>query len=223
VDFYYGRVSGNSARAAFGLHEAGAHYTPHHVYTPSGENRSAPYMAINPMGKVPALTDGDVRLWESNAINWYAAEKHAETHPHSRLIPASHAGRASVQRWLFFQTGHVSAACAHVFRATNTRIQKYWNIQGDVQSLEAGRKDLARYLAVLEQGLDGREWLEGTFTVADIAYAPHLWLVAEGGYDFSGTPQVKAWLDRLWARAAWRRTVELVFATHAEQHDHPSR
>jgi glutathione S-transferase len=154
VDFYYGRVSGNSARAAFGLHEAGAHYTPHHVYTPSGENRSAPYMAINPVGKVPALTDGEVRLWESNAINWYAAEKH----PESRLLPSSFPGRASVQRWLFFQTGHVSPACAHVFRATNTRMQKFWNLHGDVQSLEAGRKELARYLVVLEQALEGRDW-----------------------------------------------------------------
>lgn len=207
MDFYFGRVSGNSARAAFGLHEAGVHYVPHHVYTPSGENRSAPYMAINPVGKVPALTDGDVRLWESNAINWYAAEKRPESH----LLPHSHAGRASVQRWLFFQTGHVSPACVHVFRATNTRTQKFWNVHGDVQSLDAGRKELARYLIVLEQALEGREWLEGTFSLADIAYAPHLWLVAEGGYDFGATPRVKEWLDRLWARPAWRRTAELVF------------
>jgi glutathione S-transferase len=207
VDFYYGRVSGNSARAAFGLHEAGAHYTPHHVYTPSGENRSPPYMAINPVGKVPALTDGDLRLWESNAINWYAAEKH----PESRLLPASVAGRAAVQRWLFFQTGHVSPACASVFRSTNSRMQKFWNIQGDVQALESGRKELARYLNVLEQALGEREWLEGAFSLADVAYAPHLWLVAEGGYDFASTPAVRAWLDRLWARAAWRKTSDLIF------------
>jgi glutathione S-transferase len=209
VEFYYGRVSGNSARAAFGLHEAGAHYTPHHVYTPSGENRSAPYMAINPVGKVPALADGELRLWESNAINWYVAEKY----PESRLLPSSPAGRAAVQRWLFFQTGDVSPACVVVFRVTNARMQKYWNIQGDVQTLETGHKELARYLTVLEQALEGREWLEGSFSLADIAYAPHLWFVAEGGHDFGATPRVKAWLDRMWARPAWRKTVEMVFGT----------
>jgi glutathione S-transferase len=207
VDFYFGRVSGNSARAAFGLHEAGAHYTPHHVYTPSGENRSPPYMAINPVGTVPALTDGALRLWESNAINWYAAEKH----PESQLLPASLAGRAGVQRWLFFQAGHVSPACQTVFCATNTRIQKFWNIHGEVQSLDAGRKELARYLVVLEQALADREWLETAFSLADIAYAPHLWLVAEGGYDFAATPSVRAWLDRMWARPAWRKTADMIF------------
>jgi glutathione S-transferase len=207
VELYYGRVSGNSARAAFALNEAGAHYTAHLVYTPSGENRSPAYMAVNPTGKVPALTDGELRLWESNAINWYVAEKH----PESRLLPASIEGRAAVQRWLFFQTGHVSPACTSIFRATNTRMQKFWNMQGDAQSLEAGRKELTRYLEVLEQALAGREWLEGAFSLADIAYAPHLWFVAEGGFDFSATPAVQAWLDRLWARPGWRRTSALIF------------
>jgi glutathione S-transferase len=209
VDFYYGRVSGNSARAAFGLNEAGAHYTPHHVYTPGGENRSPPYMAINPVGTVPALADGELRLWESNAINWYAAEMH----PESRLLPESLAGRASVHRWLFFQTGHVSPACASVFRSTNARMQKFWKFQGDTRALETGRKDLARYLVVLEKALADRPWLEGAFSLADIAYAPHLWLVADGGYDFGPTPAVRAWLDRLWARPAWQRTAELIFGS----------
>lgn len=207
MEFYYGRVSGNSARTAFALNEAGAHYTAHLVYTPSGENRSPAYMAVAPTGKVPALTDGDLRLWESNAINWYVAEKR----PESRLLPASVEGRAAVQRWLFFQTGHVSPACTAVFRSTNTRMQKFWNMKGDPQSLEAGRKELDRYLQVLEQTLADREWLEGAFSIADIAYAPHFWFVHEGGFDFSTTPAVKAWLERLWARPAWRKTVTLIF------------
>jgi glutathione S-transferase len=46
--------------------------------------------------------------------------------------------------------------------------------------------------------------------MADIAYAPHLWLVADGGLDFSGTPAVKAWLERLWARPGWRKTLALI-------------
>jgi glutathione S-transferase len=207
VEFYYGRVSGNSARTAFALNEAGAHYTSHLVYTPSGENLSPAYLAVNPTGKVPALTDGEFRLWESNAINWYLAENH----PASRLLPSSVEGRAAVQRWLFFQSGHVSPACVSIFRATNVRMQKFWHLHGDPESLEAGSKELARYLAVLEQSLAGREWLEGTFSLADIAYAPHLWLVAEGGFNFSHTPGVQAWLDRLWARPAWRKTVVLIF------------
>ena len=70
MDFYYGRVSGNSTRAAFGLLEAGASFQPHFLDTQKGENRSAEYLSINPMGKIPSLVDGKLKLWESNAINW---------------------------------------------------------------------------------------------------------------------------------------------------------
>jgi glutathione S-transferase len=210
VDFYYGTLSGNSTRSAFALAEAGVDFTPHPFGSPNGENRQAPYLALNPMGKVPALVDGDVRLWESNAINWYVAEKY----PEARLLPASPAGRASVQRWLMFQAGHVTPACVALFRRTNHRIRAVWKIDSDPAQVETGRRELARFLPVLEQALTGRDWLEGEFSLADIAYAPHLALIAEGdaGYDFASTPNVRAWLARLWARPAWKRAVEMALS-----------
>jgi glutathione S-transferase len=207
MDFYYGRMSGNSARAAFGLAEAGASYQPHLLDTQAGENQSPAYLAVNPMGKIPALVDGEFKVWESNAINWYVAEKS----PKAGLVPSSTQARASVQRWLFFQAAHVTPACIAVFRGTNARVQAFWKTKGDPQALEQGRKELARYLPVLEGSLKDRDWLETDFSLADIAYAPHLLLVAEGGFDFSKYPRVRTWLDRLQARPAWRRTAEMIF------------
>lgn len=207
MDFYYGRLSGNSARSAFALVEAGADYTPHPVATPDGDNRQPSYLALNPMGKVPALVDGELRLWESNAINWYLAEKH----PQARLLPTSLAGRASVQRWLMFQAGHVTPACVTLFRKTNARTRALWKTDSTPAAVEGARRELARYLPVLEQALAGRAWLERDFSLADIAYAPHLALIAEGseGYDFSATPNVQAWLQRMWARPAWKTAVAM--------------
>ena len=71
--------------------------------------------------------------------------------------------------------------------------------------------ELARYLPVLDAALAGREWLEGEFSLADIAYAPHLWLLAEGGFDFSATPAMSAWLTHLLARPAWKATLAMVY------------
>jgi glutathione S-transferase len=207
MDFYYGRMSGNSARAALGLAEAGAAYEPHLLDTNRGENRAPAYLAINPMGKIPALADGKLRLWESNAINWYAAEKH----PQSRLLPASVEGRASVQRWLFFQAAHVTPACIHVFRATHPGVQAFWKTKGDPQAADAARKELARYLPVLETGLQDGEWLAGAFSLADVAYVPHLALIEEGGFDFSPYPRTRDWLSRLRARPTWRKVAEMIF------------
>ena len=208
MELFYGRMSGNSARSLFGLHEAGVAFTPRLLDTRGGENRAQAYLAVNPMGKIPALVDGDFRLWESNAINWYVAEKH----PQAGLLPATVEGRAAVQRWLFFQAAHVSPACGAVFRSTHRGMQEFWNLKGDAQAAEAGRKDLGRWLPVLEGALAGREWLEGTFSLADVAYAPHLWLLRDGGFDLGRWPAVRAWLDRMYARPAWRRTADAVFA-----------
>jgi glutathione S-transferase len=207
MDFFYGTSSGNSSRTAFALHEAEVTYVPHALHVPHGESRTPEYLAVNPMGKVPAIIDGTTQLWESNAINWYIAEKH----PEARLLPTSLAGRASVQRWLLFQAAHVSPACLAVYRSTNTRVQKFWGFQGDDWTMEAGRADLARFLPVLNAALAGRDWLEGDFSLADIAYVPHLWLLAEGGFEFSETPAVGAWLARLLARPAWEKTVAMIY------------
>jgi glutathione S-transferase len=90
-------------------------------------------------------------------------------------------------------------------------MQAYWKMQADAATAEAGRKELARYLPVLQDALAGKEWLEGAFTLADVAYAPHLALAVEAGLSLDPYPGVKAWLERLVARPAWRKAAELVF------------
>jgi glutathione S-transferase len=95
--------------------------------------------------------------------------------------------------------------------ATNARVQAFFQSGGDPQVAETGRKELARYLPMLEGALADRDWLEREFSLADVAYAPHLSLVAEGAFDLSPYPRVRAWLDRLLARPAWRKAAEMVF------------
>ncbi len=105
----------------------------------------------------------------------------------------------------------MTPACISVFRATNPRVQAFWKTTGDAGALQTGRKELARYLPVLEAALTDRQWLAGDFSLADIAYTPHLHLLAEGGFDFSPYPRVRAWLDIQQKRPAWRKTAEMIF------------
>jgi glutathione S-transferase len=206
MDFYFGRWSGNSARAAFGLYESGCAFRPRELDVRGDENRAASYLAVNPMGKIPALVEGSMALWESNAINWYIAEKT----PRANLLPSSLEGRAGVQRWLFFQSAHVSPASVPVFRSINPRVQAFWHLKPGATP-EAPRQELLRFLPVLESALEGRDWLEKEFSLADIAYAPHLWLLEDGGYDFAQWPRLRAWLHRLLARPAWKEVAEMIF------------
>lgn len=207
MELFYGRTQGNSARAAFALFEAGSSWQPRLVDWRQGGNRSTDYLVLNPMGKIPVLTDGDLVLWESNAINWYVAEKY----PAARLLPHSLGGRAAVQRWQFFQAGHVTPACFPIIRATNPHVPEPMRVKHDSPAVTAARRDLARYLAVLDSALEGREWLEEAFSLADLAYAPHLSMIAEGGFDFAPYPALRTWLERLLERPAWRKTAELIW------------
>jgi glutathione S-transferase len=90
-------------------------------------------------------------------------------------------------------------------------VQEFWRVKGDDVAVTAARRELARYLPVLDGALEEREWLEGDLSLADLAYAPHLWAIAEGGFDFAPFPAVRAWLARLLARPAWRKANELVW------------
>jgi glutathione S-transferase len=208
MDLFYSRMSGNSARTIFALHESGVPWTPRPLDPRAGETRTPEYLAVNPMGKVPVLKDGAFVLWESNAINWYVAE----THPQAGLLPGSPQGRAAVQRWMLFQTGHVSPACVAIFLSRHPKAQAFWKTKGNPAEAERGERELARFLPVVDAGLADKEWLEGTFSLADVAYASHLWFVVETGFSLAPYPRIEAWLERLLARPAWKKTVEAVFA-----------
>lgn len=209
ADFYFGKNSGNSARTALALYEAGAPFSPHALDL--RKHRNPEYLALNPLGKVPALIDGDTRLWESNAINWYLAEKY----PGANLLPASPEGRASVLRWAFYQSAHVSPAASAVHRSLNPAHVRYLGEHSDARAAENGRKDLARFLPVLEDALSHADWLIGQYSLADIAFAPHLGILVQYGFDFPGTPRVRAWLERIRARPAWQRAEALIFDGYA--------
>ncbi|HEY0468104.1 MAG TPA: glutathione S-transferase family protein [Polyangiaceae bacterium] len=209
VDFYFGKNSGNAARSALALYESGVPFGAHPLDL--RKPRSPEYLALNPVGKVPTLIDGATTLWESNAINWYLAEKY----PHARLLPATPEGRAAVLRWAFFQTSHVSPAATAVHRSINPAHVRYLNQHTDAQEAENGRKELARFLPVLEGALTNADWLVGDYSLADIAFAPHLGFLVQYGFDFPGTPRVRAWLERIRARPAWQKAQTLIFDGYA--------
>lgn len=207
IELFYSPVSGNSARALLAAFELGVSFSPRRVDPRAPESRAPEYLALNPMGKAPALRDGNVVLWESNAIAWYLAERH----PGARLLPAEPERRAAVLRWLFFQAGHVTPACVPVFQATNPRSQAHWKRAVDASVVVAARAELSRYLPVLEEALAARDYLEGELSLADLAYVPHFVMIAECGFDFGSYPRLRAWLARLVARPAWVQASELVY------------
>jgi glutathione S-transferase len=140
------------------------------------ETHSPAFLALNPMGKVPLLTDGDFNLWESNAILTYLATKFPDT----GALPADARGRADADRWLHWQSCHLIPAIAALKTGTET----------DVATVTP-------LLKILEQQLAGRDYILGTLSVVDFAIAAYLMTKLGRQLDYTTCPDVAAWVERM--------------------------
>jgi glutathione S-transferase len=148
----------------------------HQVSFKDHETKSPEYRAINPMGRVPALVDGDFKLWESNAILTYLAT----LFPQTKALPTDPRGRADADRWLHWQSCHLMPAMGALKVA-------------EVKDLTT----IAPLLAILDQQLAGRDYVLGTLSVVDFAIAAYLMTKIGRQLDYSATPNVAAWLARM--------------------------
>jgi len=168
-----------------------------------GEHRHPDYLAINPMGKVPTLCDGDLMLWESNAICQYLAE-HADD---TSFFPADPKIRADIARWLFWEAGTWSPV-VDIF--TNENVRKPMlgmGVPDPVQLADAEERfwPLAR---LLNDQLAERKFLLGDrVTLADFVVAGAATYMERGRIPIDDYPHIKAWWGRLNAMEAWSGTM----------------
>jgi glutathione S-transferase len=187
-------------RAQLGLEEKGLPYERVLRSVQQGELRTPEYLALSPHGKVPALEDGDVRLYESTAIVEYLEERH----PQPALMPADPAGRAAVrieelECTLYFADGFFPGARQHFFVKPDER---------DQAVIGAARAAHAKHAERLEQraAARGGPFLLGeTMTRADLTWIPFVEIAARGTMDLdpAKTPWLVAWRERMRARPSY--------------------
>jgi glutathione S-transferase len=170
-----------------------------------GTTMKAPeYLAINPMGKVPALRHGDTVVTEGAAICCYLAD----AFPAAGLAPApGDRLRGPYYRWLFFAAGPLDAAATN--RALGFEVPPERKVM-------AGYGSLADVMAALEGALEGREYLVGErFSAADVYVGSHIgWGMAFGTLD--KRPAFERYFERLAARPAAVRAREIDDAPSAQ-------
>jgi glutathione S-transferase len=189
-------------------YELGIELEFRHIDLLRGESRTPLFMAKNLNGKVPVLEDGDFILWESTAIIAYLATKHAAQAKNdgSSLLPSGARERAEVDRWLSWQLAHLSVATSKV---AFERIVKKLTGQGaaDQASIDAGTAEFATLSRVLDESLQGKEYVAGRLSIADFALAAHYSLASACGLDIAPYPRVVSWLDRMLARDSMKRAL----------------
>jgi len=188
-----------SIRIVWLLEELGLNYDLHSMPLGSPEMRTPEYLAIHPGGRVPALGDGDVTLGESGAIVEYLLARHSDGQ--MRPDPSAPAFPKYLQ-WLHFPEGMLMPQINVIVVETKFLPPEK---RSDVHAARA-LKLLNKMLGIVEQGLsDGREWLTGSFSGADIMTGHACWVSARFGGDVSDKPNVAAYVDRVAARPAFQR------------------
>jgi glutathione S-transferase len=194
--------SPNPQKVHFALLELGLECEIVPVDLIKGEHRKSEFLALNPYGRVPVLTDGDLTLWESHAILAYLGEKAGQ------MWPASTPGRADALRWLFFLAGHVAPPAADLAR--NRIAVKVVGGKPDEDAIARGEKALPDVIRIVEGELAKSTWfLDNDFTLVDCAYAPILNVTEKAGFGFEDFPKVRAYMDAIRLRPAWQATAKL--------------
>ena len=200
----------NGVKASIMLEETGLPYEAHLVDITKNESWTPEFLSLNPNGKIPAILDPDgpggkpLALFESGAILVYLADKTGQ------LIPTDAAGRYETLQWVMFQM----AAIGPMFGQVGFFHKFAGRAFDDKRPRDRYVAESRRLLGVLDERLDGRDWIMGDYSIADVAtlgWVRNLVGFYEAGdlVGFDDFGKVQAWLDRGLARPAVQRGLEI--------------
>lgn len=196
----YGISGSRALRAIWGMEETGIEYN--HVSTNFAEDaKEQDFITINPNGRIPALVDGDVALFESMAINLYLAKKYGKG-----LYPSKIEDEGRAWQWSVWGISEIEPLQMQVV------VQKLFTPEPkrDPKVTERALRGLERPLKVLDDQLAQRAYLLGDeFSVADLNVAAVMLLFGMVGIDASAHTNVSRWLDACYARPALARARQM--------------
>ncbi len=186
-------LSSPALKVLYVANALGLEYEKKGVNLAAGEGQSPEYKQIHPAGKVPAIIDGDFRLWESNAIIRYLAGKSK-----SELYPTDLKQRAIVDQWIDFVSLHIQNGIGRVL--WNKLMAPKLGREVDENSLKCGLEFLERYLPLVDAQLGKTPYLAGdSLTLADFTLLAHIDPLEAIGIDAGQYPNIVKWRQPLQA------------------------
>ena len=201
IDFYYWPTP-NGWKVAIMLEECGLDYRTLPVDIGKGDQFKPDFLAISPNNRMPAIVDHDVEgapvaVFESGAILFYLAEKTG------RFLPADPLGRLEALQWLFWQVGNQGPMAGQLSHFVNYA-------PGDqAYSRDRYAREYDRCLGVLERRLEGRDFILGDYSIADMICWPWVLIAKPLGQPLDAFPKVARWRQAVKARPAVQAGVDL--------------
>lgn len=194
------RNSVNVQKVLWALEELDVPYRRENVGGHFGGNRDPDFLAMNPMGLVPVIRDGDVTMFESNAIVRYLAARFRS----GLLRPEDHRSLAMAEQWMDWQQLVFAPPVTTIFMNTVRSLPGNQN----AQAIAAAEKQAAQALKAADAWLARHDWFAGSaFSFGDIVMGALLWRFM--GLDCSkpDMPHVLDWFDAVQRREPFRNTV----------------
>lgn len=208
IKLYCFGESGNSYKAALALELSGLDWEPVFVDFFGGETRSPEFRALNPMGEVPVMVDGDVTLTQSGVIQDYVSSKSG------KLGGRSAAERREVLRWQFWDNHKMSSQAGMTRFLMNFLPED--KRPAEVIAFMQGR--LRAAYQVLENELSTRDWLVGDgITIADISCCGYLFYPEPFGFDVADWPNIDRWLTNIQNTPGWKHPYDLMPGSPADR------
>jgi glutathione S-transferase len=190
-----------AGRARWMLEELGVPYQIHRVDLAGGENRTPEYLATRqPLGRVPVLLDGDTPIFESAAIVAYLADRFPEK---GLAPPPGSVERGPYLQWMFYAMAEIEPYCFQYMLHTSRLPEDKRNPADAARA----KKTINEHAEAFEHLLaDGREYLLGRFTAADVVASGVVsWGYMMRALDAERLPRTIAWVKRMAERDAWKR------------------
>ncbi|MDI3289500.1 glutathione S-transferase N-terminal domain-containing protein [Polyangium sp. 15x6] len=198
----YGHPASTCTRKVLcALAEKGVDYEFVLVDIMKGDQKSAEHLARQPFGVVPVLEDDGFVLYESRAILRYLNAKLGG------LAPTDAKDLGVMEQWISVEQSYFSPPAMKAILEIFFSPMK--GTTPDPEVVKNGKEGAAKALDVLERALVGKEFLAGSFSIAEITYAPYFQYLFDTGLGdiVKERPNVAAWWSRISERPSWQKAI----------------
>ena len=196
IDLHYWPTP-NGHKITMFLEEVGLPYTIVPVNIGKGQQFEPDFLKIAPNNRMPAIVDHEpkgggapISVFESGAILLYLADKTG------RFVPSDPRGRVETLEWLFWQMGGLGPMLGQNHHFSGYAPEKI------PYAIDRYVNETNRLYGVLDRRLDGRDFVAGDYSIADMAAYP--WIVPHErqGQKLDDTPNLKRWFEAIGSRPA---------------------
>ena len=208
IQLYCFGESGNAYKAALTLELSELEWSPIYVDFFNGETRGEAFRALNPMGEVPVLVDGDVTLTQSGVMQTYVTE---QTGKFGGDTPDA---AREIMRWMFWDN-HKLSSQAGMTRFLMNFLPEAKRPEGVIPFMQGRLK--AAY-TTLNAHLAGRDWIVGEgLTNADLSCCAYLFYPEPFGFDRTDWPEIDRWLSNIEGLPGWKHPYDLMPGSPADR------